>query len=77
MEGSGRISNFGAHPIPSEDLLKQIRLNNIKTKAGRLAYLLLLGENAALGGIHDGIKKAEGALKHVARVLEERAKDQD
>lgn len=75
MEGPGGVANFGIHPIPSEDLIKQIRLNTIKTRAGRIAYLLLLGENAALGGIHNGVKPAEGALKHIARILKERSKE--
>jgi hypothetical protein len=66
---------FGIHPIPSEDLLKQIKLNQIKTKAGKVAYLVLHGEKAALGGIANGIGRAEGAIKWITRVLEERTGD--
>ncbi len=67
------ISAFGIRPIPSEDLLKQIRLANIKTRAGRVAYLMVLGEDATLGRIVVGISKADGALKWISKVLQERA----
>lgn len=69
------VIGFGINPVPNEDILKQVRLNTIKTRAGKVAYLMLLGHNADLGGISNGVKKAEGALKWVARVLEERAED--
>jgi len=74
VETSG-VRGSGINPVPNEDLLKQVRLNTIKTRAGKVAYLMLLGHNADLGGISNGIKKAEGALKWVAKVLEERAQD--
>ena len=72
MSEVGEVRGFGINPIPSEDLLRQIRLNQIKTKAGKIAYLLMHGEKAALGSISNGVKKAEGAIKWIARVLEER-----
>ena len=73
MLRAGGISAFGMHPIPSEDLLKQIRLTNIKTRAGRIAYLMVLGEDATLGRVVAGISKADGALKWISKVLQERA----
>jgi len=75
MSDVGGVKGFGIHPIPSEDLLRQIKLNQIQTKAGKIAYLVLHGEKAALGGIANGIKKAEGAIKWIARVLEERTSE--
>jgi hypothetical protein len=75
MIDTSGIRGFGTNPVPNEDLLKQIRLNTIKTRAGKVAYLMLVGHNADLGGMANGIKKAEGALKWVARVMEERARD--
>ncbi len=75
MAEVGGIKGFGAHPIPSEDLLRQIKLAHIKTHAGKVAYLMLHGEKASLGGVHNGIKRAEGAIKWIARVLEERTAD--
>jgi hypothetical protein len=66
---------FGIHSLPSEDLLKQIKLNQIKTKAGKIAYLVLHGEKAALGSIMNGVTKALGAIKWIDRVLEERTSE--
>ena len=69
------IRGFGIHPIPSEDLIKQIQLARIKTKAGKIAYLMLLGKDVAVSTIHSGIREAEGALKYMARIMEERIKE--
>ena len=66
------LGAFGVHPIPNDDILKQVRLGHIKTKAGKMAYLLLHGSDADLGGIVNGISKAEGAIKWISRILKER-----
>jgi hypothetical protein len=66
------IGSFGAHPIPSDDLLKQAKLSDIKTSAGKTAYVLLHGDKK-VGHIMNGITKAGGALKWIAKVLEEKA----
>jgi hypothetical protein len=71
---TGGVGPFGANAIPNEELLKQLKLKTIKTRAGRVAYLMLLGEDAALGRVANGISKAEGSLKWISRVLEERTK---
>jgi hypothetical protein len=71
------ISGFGLHPVPNEDLLKQIRLGNIKTRAGRVAYLVLLGKNADVGRVANGVREASGALKWISKVLRERTKEEN
>jgi len=65
------LGAFGITPYMSEDLLKQARLANIKTRAGKVAYLLSLGENAKKPQIKEGIHEARGALKWIAELLEE------
>lgn len=62
----------GIHPIPSDEELKKMRLKNIKTKAGKIAHLLVLGKQAAVSGIKQGISHAEGALKWVGEKVKEK-----
>ena len=64
---------FGeVHPIPSDEELKRMRLKHIKTKAGRIAHLFILGKQAALSGIKQGISHAEGALKWIGKKVKEK-----
>lgn len=65
------IGAFGIVPFLSEDLLKQAKLANIKTRAGKIAYLLSLGEKAKKPQVKEGVHEARGALKWIAEVLKE------
>ncbi|MEE8638218.1 MAG: hypothetical protein V3T21_04135 [Candidatus Margulisiibacteriota bacterium] len=65
------IGAFGIVPFLSEDLLKQTKLANIKTRAGKVAYLLTLGEKAKKPKIKEGVHEARGALKWITEVLKE------
>ncbi len=62
----------GIHPIPSDEELKKMRLKHIKTKAGKIAHLLILGKDAAVSGIKHGITQAEGALKWIGEKVKEK-----
>ncbi|MGB9613794.1 MAG: hypothetical protein ACPL4K_06470 [Candidatus Margulisiibacteriota bacterium] len=64
------LGAYGIVPYLSEDLLKQIKYANIKTKAGKIAYLLTLGEKAKKPKIEEGIHHARGSLKWIANILE-------
>lgn len=64
------LGAYGIVPYLSEDLLKQLKYANIKTRAGKIAYLLTLGEKAKKPQIEEGIHKAKGALKWLANLLE-------
>jgi hypothetical protein len=64
------LGAFGIVPYLSEDLLKQVKYAHIKTRAGKIAYLLTLGEKAKRPQIEKGVDKAKGALKWMAELLE-------
>jgi hypothetical protein len=66
------VHGFGAYgifPFLSDDVIKQAKLANIKTRAGKLAYLLSLKGKAKKPVIKDGIRDAQGALKWIAEEL--------
>lgn len=63
------IGSYGIVPFLSEDLLKQAKYGNIKTRAGKMAYLLTLGEKAGKPQVKEGVYEARGALKWIADVL--------
>jgi hypothetical protein len=65
------IGAFGIVPFLNEDLLKQAKLANIKTRAGKVAYLLTLGEKAKKPQVKEGVHEARGALKWIEEVLKE------
>jgi len=69
-DGMG-IGAYGIYPFLSEDLIKQSKYSQIKTKAGRIAYILSLGEKAPKPRIEDGVDEAKGALKWIKKYLEE------
>ncbi|PIS30230.1 hypothetical protein COT42_03380 [Candidatus Saganbacteria bacterium CG08_land_8_20_14_0_20_45_16] len=73
MELSG-IGAFGIVPFLSEDIMKQAKFANIKTRAGKIAYFLALGKQARRPVIHEGIEQARGALKWIKEFLEEEEK---
>ena len=63
------LGAFGLVPYLSEDLIKQAKYANIKTRAGKVAYLLTFGEKTKKPQIKEGIYEARGALKWIAEVL--------
>jgi hypothetical protein len=65
------LGSFGITPYLSEDLLKQTRLANIKTRAGKVAYLLSMGNNAKKPQVKEGVYEARGALKWIKEVCNE------
>lgn len=65
------IGSYGIVPYLSEDLLKQVKFANIKTRAGKVAYLLTLGKEAKKPQIKEGVHEARGALKWISSILEE------
>ena len=65
------IGAYGIVPFLSEDLLKQAKFANIKTRAGKVAYLLTLGDKARKPQVREGVEPARGALKWIAQVLKE------
>ena len=64
------LGAFGISPYLSEDLLKQIKYANIKTRAGKLAYLASLGNKAKKPQIKEGVREALGALKWIKEEIE-------
>jgi hypothetical protein len=65
------IGAFGIVPFLSDDVLKQTKLANIKTRAGKVAYLLSLGEKAKKPQVKEGVHEARGALKWISEILKE------
>ena len=65
------LGAFGLAPFMSEDLLKQVKYANIKTRAGKIAYLTSLGKNAKKASVKEGVYEARGALKWIADCLKE------
>ncbi|MDI6731236.1 MAG: hypothetical protein QME05_01470 [Candidatus Margulisbacteria bacterium] len=65
------LGAFGIVPFLTEDTLKQAKLANISTRAGKIAYLMSLGEKAKKPEIKEGIAPARGALKWIAKVMDE------
>lgn len=64
------LGAFGIMPYLNEDLLKQIKYADIKTRAGKIAYLMSLGRNAKKPEIKEGVHEARGALKWIADVMQ-------
>jgi hypothetical protein len=68
------LGAFGFVPYLSEDLFKQAKYANIKTRAAKIAYILTLGEKAPKPQINEGVHEARGALKWILDLLEEEEK---
>lgn len=66
------IGAYGIVPFLSEDVLKQAKLANIKTRAGKIAYIMTLGDKAKKPQVREGIDEARGALKWISEVLKEK-----
>jgi hypothetical protein len=71
------LGAYGIVPFLSEDLMKQIKFANIKSQAGKIAYILTLGDKAKKPQIKEGVEEARGALKWVAEILKEGEKTCD
>jgi hypothetical protein len=65
------LGAFGTVPFLSEDIIKQARLANIRTQAGKIAYILALGKNAKKPRIKEGVHEARGALKWISEIIKE------
>lgn len=76
MSEVSKIGAYGILPFLSEDLLKQVKYANIKTRAGKIAYLLLHGEKAKKPVVKEGIDEAKGALKWILEQLEKEGKNE-
>jgi hypothetical protein len=70
MKNIHGLGAFGIMPYLNDDLLKQIKYANIKTRAGKIAYLLSAGPNAQKPEMGDGVHEARGALKWMAGIIE-------
>lgn len=70
------LGAFGIHPFLTEEVLKQKRLEEIKTSAGRIAYILAAGKKGGKPVIEPGVRAARGALKWISEILEEDKNDQ-
>jgi len=69
------LGAFGIVPFLSDDVLKQTKLAHIKTKAGKIAYIMSLGKKAKKPHVHEGVHEARGALKWIASILEDEKED--
>ncbi|MBU0630017.1 MAG: hypothetical protein KKC80_03760 [Candidatus Margulisbacteria bacterium] len=65
------LGSFGIVPHLSDDALKQAKYADIKSQAGRIAYLSAAGRRGGKPTTEEGIKPAKGALKWIAKLLEE------
>jgi len=75
MKEISGLGAFGISPYLSEDLLKQTRLANIKTRAGKIAYLMTMGDKAKKPQIKEGVYEARGALKWISELLDEKEEE--
>ncbi len=73
IETSG-IGAYGIVPFLSEDLFKQAKYANIKTRAGKLAYIMSAGEKPKKPQVREGVHEARGALRWIAEILKEEEK---
>jgi len=71
MSEVGGIGSYGIYPFLSEVIVKQAKFSHIKSQAGRIAYILSLGEKAPKPAIEEGTDGAKGALKWIKRFMEE------
>ena len=71
MKDVSGLGAFGIIPYMSEDMLKQMKFANIKTRAGKIAYLTSLGKDAKRPEVKEGVYEARGALKWISEVIEE------
>ena len=70
------LGAFGIHPFLTDEVMKQKRLEEIKTTAGKTAYILAAGKKKGKPKIEQGVSSARGALKWISEILEEEKNDQ-
>lgn len=70
------LGAFGWIPYLSEDLLKQVKDTDCKTRAGKIAYLMTLGKDAKKPEIREGVHEARGALKWISEIIKEEKKNE-
>lgn len=63
------VGAYGYLPYLSDDLIKQTKYNDIRTRAGKVAYLLTLGKDAKKPQVKEGVYDARGALKWLKEEL--------
>ncbi|MCU0640871.1 MAG: hypothetical protein MUC35_02140 [Candidatus Margulisbacteria bacterium] len=63
------VGAFGYLPYLSDDLIKQAKYKDIRTRAGKVAYLMTLGKEAKKPQIKEGVHDAGGALKWLKEEL--------
>ena len=66
------LGAYGIVPFLSDDVLKQARLANITTAAGKLAYYMIAKDKKQKPVIQDGVEEARGALKWIAEIVFEK-----
>ncbi len=71
MKEVSGLGAFGIVPYLSEDLLKQMKFANIRTRAGKIAYLTSIGKDAKKPEVKEGVHEARGALKWISEILKE------
>jgi len=65
------LGAFGITPFLSEDLIKQVKYAQIKTRAGKMAYILSCSDKGKKPPqIKEGIHDARGALKWLGQEIE-------
>ncbi|MFA5113146.1 MAG: hypothetical protein WC529_02485 [Candidatus Margulisiibacteriota bacterium] len=63
------VGAYGYLPYLSDDLVKQAKYNDIRTRAGKVAYLMTLGKEAKKPQVKEGVHDARGALKWLKEEL--------
>ena len=65
------IGAFGTVPFLNEEVIKKKKFKDIKTQAGKIAYLMSLGKKAKKPHVKEGVYEAKGALKWIAAIMED------
>jgi hypothetical protein len=65
------LGAFGISPYLSDDLMKQAKYSDIRSQAGKVAFLTAIGEKRGKPRVEEGVHKARGALKWIASILED------
>ena len=65
------INNIGPGSVGLPQDIEFERKKEIKSRAGKIAFLTAMGQNSHVSEITPGIGKAEGALKWMEKVFKE------
>ena len=71
MSDVSGLGAYGIYPFLSDDVIKQAKFGRIPNKAGKLAYIMSLGDKAQKPRVEDGVEEARGALKWIKKFAEE------